>query len=137
MKIFTEKIKYGLAALFELAKNSFKEHLQIKEISLNQNIPHNYLEKLLIDLKRADLVESIRGAQGGYKLNKSPDKINLLEIIEALEGPITFFDYSESAEVLQQFWGNIEKNFKDLFNQTLEDLIENEKKLMNNQYFDI
>ena len=126
MKVFTEKIKYGLAALFELGKNDFKGYLQIKEIATAQNIPKNYLEQLFINLKRAGLVDSMRGAQGGYKLKIPTREIKIIDLIEALESPITIVDYSKSPEVLRGFWKRIETKFKDLFNTTLEDLLKEE-----------
>ena len=126
MKVFTEKIKYGLAALFELAKNDFKGYIQIKEIAKAQNIPQNYLEQLLLNLKRAGLVDSMRGAQGGYKLNRPAREIKIINLIEALESSITIVDYSKNPEVLQSFWKTIEYKFKDLFNITLEELVKEE-----------
>lgn len=136
MRIFSEKINYALAALFELAKNFNQGHMQIKEIAKAQNIPKNYLEQLLINLKRGGLLLSVRGAQGGYKLNKAPQKIKIIDIIEALENTITIVDYSKNPEVLQSFWKKIESNFKDLFKGTLEDLVNEEdilKKRVNYQ----
>ena len=126
MKVFSEKVNYGLSALFELAKNYFKGYMQIREIATAQNIPQNYLEQLLISLKRAGLVDSIRGAQGGYKLNKPMNEIKIIDLIEALESPITIVDYSKNSEVLLSFWKKIEGNFKELFNNTLEDLVKEE-----------
>ena len=126
MKVFSEKVNYGLSALFELAKNYFKGYMQIREIATAQNIPQNYLEQLLISLKRAGLVDSIRGAQGGYKLNKPMNEIKIIDLIEALESPITIVDYSKNTEVLLSFWKKIEGNFKELFNNTLEDLVKEE-----------
>lgn len=129
MKVFSEKVNYGLSAIFELAKNYYKGYIQIREIATAQNIPQSYLEQLLIILKRAGLVDSMRGAQGGYKLKKSAHDIRIIDLIEALETPITIVDYSKNSEVLQSFWRKIEVEFKDLFNNTLEDLI-NEEELL-------
>ncbi|TFG26257.1 MAG: Rrf2 family transcriptional regulator [Promethearchaeota archaeon] len=126
MRVFSEKINYALSALFELANNFNQSHMQIKDISKAQNIPKSYLEKLLISLKRGNLVESVRGAQGGYKLKKPPNKIRIIDIIEVLESSITILDYSKNTEVLQAFWKNIEVKFKDLLNITLEDLVNEE-----------
>ncbi len=137
MKVFSEKVNYGLSAMLELAKNYYKGHIQIKEIAQNNKIPQNYLEKLLIDLKRANLVESVRGAQGGYKLKKPANNIKIIDLIEALEGSITIFDYSENSEVLQMFWNNIEDKFKKLFNDSLEKIVNDEKKLKNRFFFQI
>ena len=136
MRIFSEKINYALAALFELAKNYNQGQMQIKEIAKAQSIPKNYLEQLLVNLKRGGLLESVRGAQGGYKLNKAPHDIKIIDIIEALESPINIVDYSKNPEVLQSFWKKIESNFKDLFKKTLEDLVNEEeilKKRLNYQ----
>lgn len=129
MKVFSEKVNYGLSAIFELAKNYYKGYIQIKEIATAQNIPQSYLEQLLINLKRAGLVDSMRGAQGGYKLKKSAHDIRIIDLIEALEAPITIVDYSKNSEVLQSFWRKIEVEFTELFNNTLEDLI-NEEELL-------
>ena len=137
MKIFSEKVNYGLSAILELAKNYYKEHIQIKEIAMAQKIPQNYLEKLLINLKRAGLVESVRGAKGGYKLNKAPNEIRVIDLIKALEGSISITEYSKNIEVLQMFWREVEVKFRDLFNLTLEDLIKREKILNNKLSFQI
>ncbi len=129
MKVFSEKVNYGLSALFELAKRYYQGYIQIKEIAKAQNIPQNYLEQLLISLKRGEIVESVRGAHGGYKLKKTPHEIKVINIIEVLESSITIVDYSKNPEVLQSFWKRIESQFKDLFNITLEDLVNEENQL--------
>lgn len=129
MRVFSEKVNYGLSAIFELAKSYNKGYIQIKQIATSQKIPKNYLEQLLIDLKRAGIVESMRGSQGGYRLKKLASDIKVLDLIEALENPIEVVDYSKNSVVLQDFWKSIEKKFKDLFNVSLEKLIERENLL--------
>lgn len=129
MRVFSEKVNYGLSAIFELAKSYNKGYIQIKQIATSQKIPKNYLEQLLIDLKRAGIVESMRGSQGGYRLKKLASDIKILDLIEALESPIEVVDYSKNSVVLQDFWKSIEKKFKDLFNVSLEKLIERENLL--------
>ena len=129
MKIFSKKVKYGLAALFELAKNCNLGYTQIKDIASAQNIPQNYLEQLLSILKKAGLVESMRGSQGGYKLNKAANKIRIIDIIEALDGPLTTSDSSRPSEVLSIYWEEIGTKFKNLLNDTLEKLLNEEIKL--------
>lgn len=129
MRIFSEKVNYGLSAIFELAKSYNEGYVQIKQIATSQKIPKNYLEQLLIDLKRAGIVESMRGSQGGYRLKKLASDIKVLDLIEALENPIEVVDYSKNSVVLQDFWKSIEKKFKDLFNVSLEKLIERENLL--------
>ncbi|HDZ18684.1 MAG TPA: Rrf2 family transcriptional regulator [archaeon] len=112
MRVFSEKVNYGLSAIFELAKSYNKGYVQIKQIATSQKIPKNYLEQLLIDLKRAGIVESMRGSQGGYRLKKLASDIKILDLIEALESPIEVVDYSKNSVVLQDFWKSIEKNLK-------------------------
>lgn len=87
MKLST-KGEYGLRAMFELALNYGKGPIPIKLIAENQTISEPYLEQLLASLRRAGLVESTRGAQGGYSLAKKPDEILVGDIIRTLEGPI-------------------------------------------------
>ena len=134
MKVFSEKINYCLSAIFELAKNSYKGFVQIKEIAKAQKIPQSYLEQLLVILKKDNLVESQRGAQGGYRLKKPADQIKIIDLIEALERPIAIVDYSKNSEVLQSFWKKVEIKFKDLFATTIEELV-NEENLLHKRLF--
>ena len=134
MKIFSEKIKYGLAALFELAKNYNVGHIQIRDIAVAQNIPQNYLEHFLIKLKDSNLVESVRGSKGGYKLKLPANSIKVLDIIESLEGDITVFENPEINETLNIYWDKIKAEFRDMFNTTLEDLI-NEDNIIHKRLF--
>jgi len=137
MKIFSKKVKYGLAALFELAKYSNIGYTQIKNIASEQNIPQNYLEQLLSILKKAGLVESMRGSQGGYKLSREANKIRIIDVIEALDGPLTISDSSRPSEVLNIYWEKIEAQFKNLLNDTLEKLVNEEIKLNKRLSFQI
>ncbi|MFA7468589.1 MAG: Rrf2 family transcriptional regulator [Desulfotomaculaceae bacterium] len=80
---------YGLKAMFELAQHhEVDEPIPLKIVAERQNIPENYLEQLMAVLRRAKLVKSVRGAQGGYNLARHPGKIYVGEIIRALEGPL-------------------------------------------------
>ena len=137
MKIFSEKIKYGLAALFELAKNYNVGHIQIRDIAVAQNIPQNYLEHFLIKLKESNLVESVRGSKGGYKLKLPANLIKVLDIIESLEGDITVFENPEINETLNIYWDKIKAEFRDMFNTTLEDLINEDNILHKRLFFQI
>jgi len=137
MKIFSEKINYALSAIFELAKNEYKGFIQIKEIAKAQNIPQKFLEKLLISLKRAGLVESMRGSQGGYKLSKSPDQITIMDILVGIEGKVKLLDYTKNDTVLQVYWKEVELKFQKLFNSTIENLIQEDKKIRNKLSFQI
>jgi len=137
MKIFSEKIKYGISAIFELAKNQFKGYIQIKDIAQAQKIPQNYLEQLLITLKKSELVESMRGMQGGYRLKKLPNEIKIIDVIRALDGPFIIFENSENSEVFRNYWSKIEQKLNDLFSETFEALLNEENVLHKKLFFQI
>jgi Rrf2 family transcriptional regulator, cysteine metabolism repressor len=86
---FSAKGEYGILALLELAIQNGRGPVQARTISKNQRIPLRFLEQVLSSLKKAGLVESVRGAQGGYFLSKSPDQIHIGDVLEAIEGPLT------------------------------------------------
>ena len=62
--------------------------LQVSQIASQQNIPDRYLEQMMISLRKAGILRSIRGPRGGYQLNRSPSEIALAEVINCLEGDI-------------------------------------------------
>jgi Rrf2 family protein len=111
--------------------------IQIKDIASTQNIPQNYLEQLLSILKKAGLVESMRGSQGGYKLNKPADQIKIIDIIEVLDGPLLISETSRSNEILNIYWNQVETQFKNLLNDTLEKLVDEESILNKKLSFQI
>ena len=88
MKI-TSRGRYGLRAMVDLAVNSETEPVSIHSIGERQDISDGYLEQLIAKLRRAGLVESIRGAAGGYRLARSADEISVGDILRALEGNLT------------------------------------------------
>ncbi|PDW00387.1 RrF2 family transcriptional regulator [Candidatus Chloroploca asiatica] len=84
----SSKGDYGLRALFDLAQRVGQGPIQSDEIARRQGIPINYLNQLLITMRRAHLIESLRGPQGGHLLARPPETITLLEVLTALEGPL-------------------------------------------------
>jgi Rrf2 family protein len=74
--------------MVDLALHYGGDPISIKSISERQHISEYYLEQLFAPLRKANLINSIRGAQGGYKLSRSPKDITINEIMEVLEGPI-------------------------------------------------
>ncbi len=84
----SKKSEYGLRALLELSQFYGKETLQRQEIAERQHIPVEFLEQILLALKRAGLLASRRGTKGGYTLIKSPDAITLGQVIRILDGPL-------------------------------------------------
>lgn len=138
MKIFTEKVKYAIASLFELAKIYNQDSvMQKKEISKNQNIPESFLEQLLLILKRHNLVESIRGAKGGYKLKRPPSEISIFDIVSALEGSFSVIGEFDNSEVLNDYWQNVEQDFIKLLDENLGSFVDKDNKLKKHLFFSI
>ena len=85
MKI-SKKSRYGITALIDLSVNAKEGHVSLISIAERNAISPQYLEQVFASLRRAGIVKSIKGAQGGYLLNKPASKITVAEIIEALDG---------------------------------------------------
>jgi Rrf2 family iron-sulfur cluster assembly transcriptional regulator len=83
------QVQDAICGSFDLAYNGGGEPVQIRVISERQAIPARYLEQIFQRLRRAELVVSKRGPGGGYTLARAAEEISLLEIVEALEGPIS------------------------------------------------
>ncbi|MFC1677632.1 RrF2 family transcriptional regulator [Planctomycetota bacterium] len=81
-------VQYGLLAVYYLAKNQSKKLVITQSIADEYNIPPEYLYKILENLVKAGILKSKRGPGGGFLLAKSPKKITMLEIIEAIDGPM-------------------------------------------------
>ncbi|GHU41072.1 AsnC family transcriptional regulator [Clostridia bacterium] len=87
MKLST-KGRYGLRAFVDLAVYGGKEPISLTGIAKRQDISPAYLEQLMGKLKRANLVESVRGANGGYRLARTTDEISVGDVLRALEGDL-------------------------------------------------
>jgi Rrf2 family protein len=87
MKIST-KIRYGARAMLQLASHYGEGPIELKEIAKKESISIKYLEQVIIPLRTAGLVKSVRGSKGGYSLARPPSEISLNDVIEILEGPI-------------------------------------------------
>ncbi len=84
---------YGLMLMAYLAKNFDSDKcFSLKEIGESENISAGYLEEIAAMLKREKLIKSQRGKSGGYMLSKDPMRINILDIVESLEGPLMLVD---------------------------------------------
>src|SRR5690606_1023379 len=85
----SSRCEYACRAIVELARHEHTEEpLTAVFIAERRQIPEKYLVHILLQLKRAGFVRSVRGAQGGYLLAQSADEITLLDIIQAIDGPI-------------------------------------------------
>jgi len=133
MKIST-RARYGLRLLVDLAEHSGKDPVKLKDISQRQGISLNYLRQLIMPLESNKIVRSIRGNRGGYLLGKKPEEINLLDIMNLLEGPIDLVDCVHNKNLCQisdtcptrEIWVEIsEKMEQSLVQKSLKDLMEN------------
>ncbi len=82
----SKKSRYGLRALIDLSVNSKTDHVALNSIAERNSISPQYLEQVFASLRRAEIIKSIKGPQGGYLLNGSAEDITVASILEALEG---------------------------------------------------
>jgi len=124
MAIISTKGEYGLTAVLVLAKQKDAELLQTKEIALRGGIPQNYLEQILVVLKKSGLVTSIRGANGGYKLAQDPNTITVFDVLQSLECCFAQTDDNTEKNMLQPFWEDTQKKVEKIFQITISELEE-------------
>ncbi len=85
----TAKSEYGVLAMIELASRYGEGPVSAREIAETRSIPARFLEQLFVALRRAELVTAVRGARGGFIIARDPETITVLDVVEALEGPLT------------------------------------------------
>ena len=142
MKIST-KGRYGLRALIDVAEHGEDCPVSISSIASRQDISERYLEQLMAMLKKADLIQSVRGAGGGYVLAKKMEHISVGDVLRALEGKLepvecAAFHETDSCEaaggcVTKYVW----KRINESINQTVDeisimDLVEESKGMKSN-----
>ncbi|MEW6181857.1 MAG: Rrf2 family transcriptional regulator [Bacillota bacterium] len=91
MKLST-RIRYGVRALMDIAAHSASGPVSLKDVSRRQLISEQYLEQLILPLKGAGMVQSVRGARGGFQLRKHASDILMSEIVEILDGKTVLTD---------------------------------------------
>jgi Rrf2 family transcriptional regulator, cysteine metabolism repressor len=128
----TSRGEYGLRALLDLAEHAGKEPVPSTDIASRQQIPEPYLNHLLISLRKAGLVRSVRGPKGGHKLARPANRITVADAVIALEGtyspvegearaPAT--DEPPAAAIVRSVWDEVEAAIGEvLASITLEDL---------------
>ena len=133
MKI-SQKGLYALQAMMMLARHYRQGAIKIREIAYEEDLPEKFLELILLELKNARMVESVRGAKGGYQLRRDPGEIRLSEIMRLIDGPVAPFADAEQLRALidrdlphralyQVFLDVRDAAAKILENTTLADLI--------------
>jgi len=132
------RARYGTRLMLELALNFKKGTIFLKDIARKEEISEKYLSHLVIPLKASGLVSSSRGAHGGYMLAKSPSQITLREIVQTLEGSISFVECVKNPSICSRvskcatrsIWEKLdEKISEELSSVTLEDLVNSQKEI--------
>ena len=127
----TAKADYAVRAAVELAASGGSGPVKAEQISEAQGIPLNFLENILAELRRAGIVESRRGAAGGYLLARPAAEVSLADVIRAVEGPLANvrglspdgLEYEGSAERLRDVWVALRANVRGVLEQvTLADV---------------
>lgn len=140
MKLST-KGRYGVKAMVDLAIRYGGNPVSIKSIAERQNISELYLEQLFAPLRKAKLVRSIRGAQGGYILNRDPKDIFVSDILNVLEGPIEISACIEKDECdnmdvcpTRLLWEKIKKSIDDVTDSiSLQDMVDDYSGMIENR----
>ncbi len=128
-----------MRAMLDIALYGDAGPVRVKEMAKRQAIPIRFLEQVMTSLKQAGLVESYRGARGGYRLKKSAGQINLADIVQAVEGPIALMECINEKEkgycdqisvcVIRDIWCDVQNSvIKSLSAVTLKDVIERKIK---------
>ncbi len=133
MKIST-KGRYGLRILLDLILHDSETPRLIRDIAESQQISEKYISRLIIDLRRAGMVRSIRGAKGGFRIAKKPEEITLLDVVEVMEGPLSIVDCVRSPEkctrhencATRAIWDKLNSEIRASMSRiTLADILEN------------
>ena len=135
MKLSTRS-RYGTRMMLDLAQHYGESPVQIGEIARRQDISVKYLEQLIIPLKKANYIKSVRGPKGGHVLAKPPEEITVGEIVELLEGGINLADCIENPDTCERsetcltrgIWETATKAMSHELNSiTLSDIVKGHK----------
>lgn len=135
MKLSTRG-RYGVRFMFDLAAHYGEGPIFLKDIAQRQGISEKYLWHLVTPLKSAGLITTVRGAKGGYYLSRSPQDINLMDVVKVLEGPICFVDCVENSSlcdraegcISREVWGEVSHKVDEILSGiTLENLMERQR----------
>ncbi len=105
----------------------------LRDVAKSQDISEKYLSRLVIELRRAGLISSVRGAGGGYRLARPPKMISILEILDVMEGPVAIVECLNQSDYCnrskrcppQVLWSQINQKIRNVFAEyTLQDLLD-------------
>ena len=135
MKISTRG-RYGTRMMLDLAAHHDQGPTPLREIAKRQDLSVKYLEQLIIPLKAAGYIRSVRGARGGYTLARKPDKISVGQIIKVLEGGLSLVNCVEDPKICERekncptrdIWLRMsERLMEELSSLTLRDVLDGKK----------
>jgi len=130
--------RYGLRAMLELARRYEEGPVSLQEIAEDQGVSFKYLEQIFAQLKSEGLVQSVRGAEGGYMLHKPPREISVKDIVLALEGRIAPAECLEEGTncgreeecISRRVWRELQTTIEKLLSRkTLSGLLEESNRL--------
>jgi len=130
----TNKGRYAVMAMAELAKHDIKKPINLSEISIRQGISISFLEQIFLKLKNKDLVQSSRGPSGGYILSRSPGEIKLSNIINAVDEEVKTLRCKKDSKkgcngksikcITHDLWAELEHHIMYFFEKnTLKDIV--------------
>ena len=137
MKLSTRS-RYGTRMMADLALHYDEGPIQIGDVAKRENISVKYLEQLIIPLKKANYIKSVRGPKGGHMLTKPPEEITIGEIVKVLEGDISLSRCIENPDTCNRSESCPSRNiwetatramYKELNSTTLSDMIVSTKKI--------
>ena len=129
------KSDYALRALLEMAERVDGAAVSAEELGKLQDIPRNFLQAILADLRRAGIVMSQRGQSGGWRMGRSADDVSVADVIRAVDGPLVSVyglrpeavEYNPKAAPLQQVWIAARRSLRDVFEHvSIQDLADQE-----------
>ena len=136
----TSKGRYAVMAMADLALFNDKGPTSLTDISLRQNISLSYLEQIFIKLKNKNLVRSVRGSKGGYKLTTSPDEIKISKIISAVDEEVKMLNCKKESKkgcnnksskcITHNLWDQLDQHINNFFEKVkLQDLVRKNQTL--------
>ena len=135
----TTKGRYAVMALMDLARFDNLSPVSLRDISLRQGISLNYLEQIFSKLKKKELVQSVRGNQGGYVLNKKAREIKLTNIFDAVDEKVKTVQCKKESKkgcngkaskcLTHNLWDELENHINNFFDEkSLEDLVNDNRE---------
>lgn len=130
MRVST-KADYALRALIEISSRTDGVPVSAEEIGRLQDIPHGFLQAILADLRRADIVMSVRGQSGGWRMARPSAEVTVADTIRAVDGPLVSVygmrpesvTYNDSAMVLQLVWVAARASLREVFERVTVEML--------------